>query len=338
MDRIFTNRIFSGIQPTGDVHLGNYLGAIRNWAKMQQDGIETIYCLVDLHAITQWQAPATLRANVLDMASALLACGISAEKSVLFVQSANPHHSELAWIFSTVARIGWLNRMTQFKEKAGKHKENASVGLYTYPVLMAADILVYHANLVPVGDDQLQHLELARDIAQKFNHDYEQDFFPLPEARLQQVATRVMSLRDGNSKMSKSDPSDMTRILLKDDADIIAQKIKKAKTDALPLPDSSDGLEDRAEAKNLLAIYAALDGQTLQGVLDEWAGKNFSDFKPILADKLIAHLAPISQKMNEYASDETEVMNILAKGAQKATTLSTPIMQNIRDIVGLQGF
>ncbi len=331
------DRIFSGIQPTGDVHLGNYLGAIRNWTKMQDDGIETVYCLVDLHAITQWQSPEQLRANVLDMATALLACGISPEKSVLLVQSANPHHSELNWIFSTVGRIGWLNRMTQFKEKAGKHKENASVGLYVYPILMAADILLYHANLVPVGDDQLQHLELARDIAQKFNHDYQkEDFFPLPEATLQAVATRVMSLRDGTSKMSKSDPSDMTRILLKDDADMIAQKIKKAKTDPLALPETVDELEGRAEAKNLLSIYAALNNQTLQNVLSEYAGKNFSDFKPILADNLIAHLAPISEKMKILGNDKTEVERILQQGAEKAMNISTPIITEIREIVGLQ--
>ena len=330
------DRVFSGIQPTGDVHLGNYLGAIRNWVKIQDQHQDTIFCLVDLHAITQWQEPKILRENVLDMAAALLACGISEEKSVLFVQSANRHHAELNWIFSSVARIGWLNRMTQFKEKAGKHKENASVGLYVYPVLMAADILLYHANLVPVGDDQLQHLELTRDIAQKFNHDYQQEFFPVAGALLQKVATRVMSLRDGQHKMSKSDPSEMTRILLKDSDDEIAQKIKKAKSDPLPLPETEAELSERAEAKNLLSIYAALQNKELAQILPEWAGKNFSDFKPMLSDALIAHLAPIREKMNLLNNDKAELENILAKGAEKSITLSTPIIEQTRAIVGLQ--
>ena len=332
------NRIFSGIQPTGNLHLGNYLGAIRNWVQMQnQPETETLFCLVDLHAITIWQEPSQLRNNVLDMASVLLACGIDQKKSILFVQSANPHHSELCWLLASVARIGWLERMTQFKEKTGKHKENASAGLYIYPILMAADILLYHANHVPVGADQTQHLELARDIAQKFNHDYEMlDFFPLPETKLQHIATRVMSLRDGTKKMSKSDISDMSRILLTDNDDVIADKIKRAKTDSEPLPDNLQALDARAEVKNLLSIYSAITDKTLQATIDEWAGKDFARFKPALSAALIDHIAPIRNEIQKIRSDETTLKQILNQGAVQANAISTPILEKVREIMGLE--
>ncbi len=330
------DRIFSGIQPTGNLHLGNYLGAIRNWVQMQNTEQETLFCLVDLHAITTYQNPQKLQQNILDMTATLLACGINPQKSTLFVQSANPHHTELCWLLSSIARMGWLNRMTQFKEKAGKDRENASIGLYIYPILMAADILLYHANIVPVGEDQTQHLELTRDIAQKFNHDYGQEFFPYVRTDLQKIATRIMSLRDGTSKMSKSAPSDMTRIFLSDHADRIAEKIKKAKTDALPLPDNITEFTERAEAKNLMIIYAAISGISFQDAAEKWAGKKFSAFKPALSDLLIAHICPIGAEIKKIQADETNLRQILAKGAEKAQSLSLPIIEQTRKIIGVQ--
>jgi tryptophanyl-tRNA synthetase len=281
------NRIFSGAQPTGNLHLGNYLGAVRNWVRMQKD-YECIYCIVDLHAITLWQDPATLRQATREVGAAYIAAGIDPKTSIIFAQSQNGDHAQLAWILNCVGRLGWLNRMTQFKEKAGKNRENASVGLYTYPVLMAADILAYKATHVPVGEDQKQHLELARDIAQKFNHDYKIDFFPLPEPVIGGPAARIMSLRDGTKKMSKSDPSDYSRINLTDDADTIAQKVRKAKTDPEPLPSEVDGLKARPEAENLVAIYAALMDTTPEEVLRQHGGAQFSGFKAALGDEALA--------------------------------------------------
>jgi tryptophanyl-tRNA synthetase len=272
-------RIFSGIQPTGNLHLGNYLGAIRNWVALQHD-FESIYCVVDLHAITVHQDPADLRKSTREVAASLIAAGISTEQSILFNQSCVPQHAELAWVFNCVTRLGWLNRMTQFKEKAGKNRENASVGLYAYPTLMAADILTYRATHVPVGEDQKQHLELTRDIAQAFNSIYDKDVFPLPEPQIFGSATRVMSLRDGSAKMSKSDPSDNSRINMTDDADMIMQKIRKAKTDPDALPSEMAGLADRPEASNLVGIYAALAECSTDDVLAEFGGRGFGDFKP----------------------------------------------------------
>ena len=266
------DRIFSGVQPTGNLHLGNYLGAVRNWVRLQ-DQFECVFCLVDMHAITLWQDPADLRAHTREVAAAMMAAGVDVEKHILFNQSANPNHAELAWIFNCVARIGWLNRMTQFKDKAGKNRENASVGLYAYPNLMSADILVYKATHVPVGEDQKQHLELARDTAQKFNSDYGKEFFPLPEPLILGAATRVMSLRDGSKKMSKSDESDYSRINMTDDADTIALKFRKAKTDLFPLPDSAEGLAERPEAANLLGIWAALSDTTRDAAIARFAGR-----------------------------------------------------------------
>ena len=289
-------RIFSGVQPTGNLHLGNYLGAIRNWVALQ-DSFESIYCVVDLHAITVAQDPAQLRQSTREVAASLIAAGISPERAIIFNQSQVPQHSQLAWIFSCVARLGWLNRMTQFKEKAGKNRENARVGLYSYPILMAADILAYRATHVPVGEDQKQHLELTRDIAQSFNQAYDVEFFPLPEPQILGSATRVMSLRDGASKMSKSDMSDNSRINLTDDRDQIAQKIRKAKTDPDALPSEEAGLEGRPEAQNLVGIYAALAGSSVGAVLAEFGGKGFGDFKPALADLSVEVLSPIGDNM-----------------------------------------
>jgi tryptophanyl-tRNA synthetase len=284
-------RVFSGVQPTGSLHLGNYLGAIKNFVNLQND-FDCLYCIVDLHAITVWQNPANLRANILDVASAYLACGIDPKKSIIFVQSSVPHHVELSWIFNCISRIGWLNRMTQFKEKAGKNKEKVSAGLYIYPNLMAADILLYLADLVPVGDDQKQHLELTRDIAQKFNNDYSEfggkDFFPIPEPLILDESSRVMSLRDGTKKMSKSETSSMTRIELKDENDLIIKKISKAKTDAFPIPESIDELATRPEVKNLLNIFYSLSEEPILNILNSYTGKQFSDFTKDLSDFLIA--------------------------------------------------
>src|SRR5689334_5090663 len=286
-------RVFSGIQPSGIPTLGNYLGALRNWVKLQDDH-ECIWCVVDLHAITVWQEPEALRRQSLEMTAVLLACGIDPRRHILFLQSAVRAHAQLAWIFNCIARLGWLNRMTQFKDKAGKDRENASAGLYVYPNLMAADIHAYHATRVPVGDDQRQHLELANDIAQKFNHDYGVDFFKTIEPLIMGPAARVMSLRDGTKKMSKSDPSDQSRINLNDDADTIALKIRRAKTDPEPLPNDPEGLAHRPEARNLIGIYAALDNTDHAGVLRAHGGKGFGDFKKSLADLLVAKLSPIA--------------------------------------------
>ena len=328
-------RVFSGIQPTGNLTLGNYLGAIRNWVPLQEK-FDCIYCVVDLHALTVWQEPATLRDATRQVAAALIACGIDADKHILFNQSQNPDHAELAWYFNCVARMGWLNRMTQFKEKAGKNKENASTGLFVYPNLMAADILAYRGTHVPVGEDQKQHLELARDIAIKFNNDWGvEDFFPVLEPLILGEATRVMSLRDGTKKMSKSDPSDMARINLTDDADTIAKKIRKAKTDPENLPTDKDGFKDRPEAQNLVTIYAALTNQTVETALREVGGGQFGAFKQQLADAAVAHLEPITTEMNRLLEDVAEIDRILAKGGERARALSAPILAEVRKTVGL---
>ncbi len=326
-------RVFSGIQPSGVPTLGNYLGAIRNWVPMQ-DQHECLFCVVDMHAITVFQEPAQLLAQTREMAATLLACGLDLAKCTLFVQSHVPAHAELAWIFNCVARLGWLNRMTQFKDKAGKNQEQVSSGLYVYPNLMAADILAYKATSVPVGDDQKQHLELANDIAQKFNHDYGVEFFPRIEPHILGVAARVMSLRDGSKKMSKSDPSDQSRINLNDDADTISNKIKRAKTDPEPLPESAEGLENRPEARNLVGIFAAVTGTLPGDVLREHGGQGFGTFKGILADALIAHLEPIRAKMLGYLEDLPSLDAELRKGAEKAEAIAQPIVTEVKRIVG----
>jgi tryptophanyl-tRNA synthetase len=326
-------RIFSGVQPTGNLHLGNYLGAIRNWVRLQAD-YDCIFCVVDMHAITVWQEPKELRASTREVAASFIASGIDPQRSILFNQSQVPAHAELAWIFNCVARLGWLNRMTQFKEKAGKDRENASAGLYVYPNLMAADILAYKATHVPVGEDQKQHLELARDIAQKFNHDYGVDMFPLVEPMIFGEATRVMSLRDGSRKMSKSEPSDMSRINLTDTPDQIAQKIRKAKTDPAPLPDSLSGLEDRPEAANLLGIYAALDDKTRDEVVALYAGQTFSKFKDALAELAIAKLGPVATEMRRLMADPGEMDRILRAGGARARAIAEPILAEVKDVVG----
>jgi len=331
----FKPRIFSGIQPSGGLTLGNYLGALKRFVEKQDEGIETIYCLVDLHAITTWQEPAKLRHATREMAAGFIAAGIDPERSILFNQSQVPAHAELAWVFNCVARVGWMNRMTQFKDKAGKDKEAASLGLYAYPALMAADILAYHATHVPVGEDQRQHLELTRDIAIKFNHDYGVNFFPVTEPLIEGVAARVMSLRDGTKKMSKSDPSDMARINLTDDADVIAQKLRKARTDAEPLPETLDGLEGRAEARNLVNIYAALANLTPDAVLAEFAGQGFGAFKPRLADLAVASLSPISARMQDLMQDPAEIDRILGRGAERADAIAQPIVAQAFDIIGM---
>ena len=330
------NRIFSGIQPTGNLHLGNYLGAIRNWVALQED-FESIYCVVDLHAITVPQDPAQLRQSTREVTASLLAAGISPERSILFNQSRVPQHAQLAWVFNCVARLGWLNRMTQFKEKAGKNRENATVGLYAYPTLMAADILVYQATHVPVGEDQKQHLELTRDIAQAFNSAYGQDFFPLPEPQIFGSATRVMSLRNGQSKMSKSDESDYSRINMTDDADAIMQKIRKAKTDPEPMPSDPAGLEGRPEAENLVGIYAALADCSVSDVLREFAGRGFGEFKPALAELAVTHLSPMGEKMRQLLETPEEIDHILDEGAARAEAIAAPIMDAVNDIVGFLG-
>ncbi len=327
------NRIFSGIQPTGNLHLGNYLGAIRNWVRLQKD-YECLFCMVDLHAITVRQEPEELRRNTREVAAGLLAAGIDPARNILFVQSTNPNHAELAWVLNCVARLGWLNRMTQFKEKAGKHRENASVGLYVYPNLMAADILAYKATHVPVGEDQKQHLELARDIAQKFNNDYGTDLFPLPEPLILGVATRVMSLRDGSKKMSKSDPSDYSRINLTDGPDAIARKIRKAKTDPEPLPSEPAGLEGRPEAQNLVGIYAALADLSLEAALAEVGGLPFSAFKQKLTDLALAELGPIGEEMQRLLDDPGHIDSVLRAGGERARALSAPVLREVFEAVG----
>ncbi len=332
---VHTPRVFSGIQPSGHLTLGNYLGAIRRFVEMQESGIETIYCMVDLHAITVWQDPDALRHATRELAAGFIASGLDPKKSILFNQSQVSAHAELGWVFNCVARMGWLNRMTQFKDKAGKNREAASVGLFAYPNLMAADILVYHATHVPVGEDQKQHLELTRDIAEKFNHDYKVDWFPITEPVIEGAATRVMSLRDGTKKMSKSDPSEMSRINLTDDADTIAKKIRKAKTDPEPLPDSLDGLEGRPEARNLVNIYAGLSGRTPDDVIAEFAGAQFGQFKPKLADLAVSVLSPINEEMNRLMADVAEIDRILGDGADRAAAIANPILERTFDIIGM---
>ena len=331
----FPQRVFSGIQPSGGLTLGNYLGALKRFAQAQDAGIETIYCIVDLHAITVWQDPEKLRRATRELACGFIASGIDPARSILFNQSQVSAHAELGWVFNCVARMGWLNRMTQFKDKAGKHAENASVGLFCYPDLMAADILAYHATHVPVGDDQKQHLELTRDIALKFNHDFGVEFFPIVEPVIEGAATRVMSLRDGTKKMSKSDPSDQSRINLTDDADTIAKKLRKAKTDPEPLPETAEGLKDRPEARNLVNIYAALSDQTVDQVMAEVGGQQFGTFKPRLADLAVAKLSPISAEMSRLMQDPAEIDRILGQGAARADAIARPIVQKTYDIVGM---
>ncbi len=329
-------RVFSGIQPSGIPTLGNYLGAIRNWVRLQDDH-ECLWCVVDLHAITVWQDPAALRQQSLEMSAVLLACGVDPAKHILFLQSGVRAHAQLAWIFNCVARLGWLNRMTQFKEKAGKDRENASSGLYVYPNLMAADIHAYHATRVPVGDDQRQHLELANDIAQKFNHDYGVDFFPNIEPVILGPAARVMSLRDGTKKMSKSDPSDQSRINLNDDADTIALKIRRAKTDPMPLPSDVNELADRPEARNLVGIYAALTDTDHAAVLRDHGGQGFGPFKSALTDLLVEKLAPISARTNEILGDESGLIDVLRSGAERAAAIAEPIVAEAERLVGFVG-
>ncbi|WP_187428944.1 Tryptophan--tRNA ligase [Roseobacter fucihabitans] len=331
----FTPRVFSGIQPSGGLTLGNYLGAIKRFVQMQEEGIETVYCMVDLHAITVWQDPADLRRNTRELAAGFIASGISPEKSILINQSQVPEHAQLGWIFSCVARMGWMQRMTQFKDKAGKNAQNVSLGLFGYPALMAADILVYHATHVPVGEDQKQHLELTRDIAAKFNHDYGVDFFPITEPVIEGAATRVMSLRDGSKKMSKSDPSDASRINMTDDADTIAKKIRKAKTDRDALPSEAAGLAGRPEAQNLVNIYAALSDQSVDQVLQEVGGQQFGAFKPLLAELAVAKLSPISAEMARLMADPGEIDRILAHGAGQAREITVPILEKTYDIMGM---
>jgi tryptophanyl-tRNA synthetase len=326
--------VLSGVQPSGALHLGNYLGALVKFARMQHE-MECLFCVVDLHAITVWQDPAQLTAQTREIAAAYLAAGVDPAKAAIFPQSAVREHTELAWILQCVARLGWLDRMTQFKEKAGKHKERESVGLYTYPVLQAADILVYKATHVPVGEDQRQHLELTRDIAAKFNHDFDAPgYFPLPEALTQGPGARIMSLRDGAQKMSKSDPSDNSRINLTDDADTIGQKIRKARTDADPLPETAAGLEGRAEAKNLVGIYAALSGTTEAQVLAEYAGQGFGAFKPKLADLAVSVMGPIGGEMRRLLGDPAEIDRILGAGAERARTIAAPTLAEVKKLVG----
>jgi len=328
------DRIFSGVQPAGNLHLGNYLGAIRNFVDLQNK-YECIYCVVDLHAITVWQEPKQLASNTREVTASFLAAGINPERSIIFNQSQVLAHAQLAWIFNCVARLGWLNRMTQFKEKAGKQRENASVGLFAYPNLMAADILTYKANHVPVGEDQKQHLELTRDIAQKFNNDFGVEFFPEVEPLIIGEATRVMSLRDGSKKMSKSDLSDQSRITFTDTEDEISRKIRRAKTDPEVLPMDISGLKSRPEAANLVGIFAALSGQTSSEVLKDFGGRGFGDFKPALADLAIEKLAPISGEMRRLLADPGHIDAVLADGAERARAIADPILAEITEIVGL---
>ena len=330
-------RIFSGIQPTGNLHLGNYLGAIKNWVNLQRD-IPSIFSIVDLHAITVPQDPIKLRDSTHEVTAAIIASGVDVKKSILFNQSSVKEHTELAWIFNCVCRIGWLNRMTQFKEKAGKNREKATVGLYGYPVLMAADILLYKATHVPVGEDQKQHIELARDIASAFNSMFtkenEEDFFSLPEPQILGSATRVMSLRDGTKKMSKSDASDASRINLTDTKEQISNKIKKAKTDPNPLPETLDELKSRPEALNLLNIYAALSSQTISITLDQVSGKGFSHFKPLLIELAVETLSPISSEMRVLLKDTKEIDKILKIGEEKAKNIAEPVLKKVKNLVG----
>lgn len=341
-----SNRVFSGVQPTGNLHLGNYLGAIRNFVALQESH-ECIYCVVDLHATTQalsvWGGPEQLAKNTREVTAAYLAAGIDPKKHIVFNQSQVAEHAELAWLFNCVARMGWLNRMTQFKEKAGKDREKASVGLFAYPTLMAADILAYRATHVPVGDDQKQHLELTRDIAAKFNNDFAdsiaarghgETYFPMTEPIIEGPATRIMSLRDGTKKMSKSDPSDLSRIVMTDDADVIAKKIRKAKTDPAPISETVDALKERPEADNLIGIYAALAATTKESVLKEFGGKEFSVFKPALADLAVEKLSPISAEMTRYLDDPASVDQVLRDGADRAREIASQTISEVKDIFG----
>src|SRR4051794_30016816 len=339
----FKERVFSGVQPTGNLHLGNYLGAITRFVALQQS-YECIYCVVDMHAITVWQDPRELADQTREVTAAFIAAGIDPKKHIVFNQSQVAAHAELAWVFNCVARLGWLNRMTQFKEKAGKDRENASIGLYDYPVLMAADILAYRATHVPVGEDQKQHLELCRDIAQKFNNDFAESirargfgdaYFPLTEPIIQGPATRVMSLRDGTKKMSKSDASDNSRVNLTDDADTIAQKIRRAKTDPEPLPSEEAGLQHRPEADNLVGIYAALADKPKADVLREFGGGQFSTFKPALSDLSVAKLSPVAAEMKRLTQDPAYIDSVLAQGAVRAEVIAAETMHAVKDIVGL---
>jgi len=329
-------KIFSGVQPTGNLHLGNYLGAIKNFVELNNDDKnKCIFCVVDLHAITVYQNPELLKNNIYETVATFLASGIDPKKSIIFNQSRVSAHSETAWILSCVARMGWLNRMTQFKEKAGKDKEKASIGLYSYPVLMAADILLYDATHVPVGDDQKQHLELCRDIAQRFNNDYKvENFFMVPEPLIQKQFSRIMSLKDGLKKMSKSEPSDLSRINLTDNKDDIINKIKKAKTDSLPMPSTIDGLDDRAEAKNLLGIYSSLSGMTLEKSILEFSGKNFSEFKNSLAEILIDKIIPISVEIKKLLEDKKYLEQILSEGHKRANDIASNKLKKIHELVG----
>jgi len=328
------NRIFSGVQPTGNLHLGNYLGAIRNWVKLQKD-YDCIFCIVDLHALTLPQNPDELRKHTREVTAAYVAAGIDPDACTIFNQSTVPGHSELAWLLGTLTPLGWLNRMTQFKEKAGKQKDNAGLGLYAYPVLMAADILLYKATHVPVGEDQKQHLELARDIAGAFNRRFETEYFPLPEPQILGEATRVMSLRDGSKKMSKSDESDYSRLNMTDDADTIAQKVRKARTDPEPLPSEVEGLEGRPEADNLVTIFATLAGRSRADVLGEFGGKLFSEFKGALVDLAVATLGPIGAEMRRLTADTAYVDAILKRGAERAGEIGARHMNEVKDIMGL---
>ena len=330
------NKIFSGVQPTGNLHLGNYLGAIKNFVDLNNDvDNDCIFCVVDLHAITVKQDPKELKNNIRETVATFIASGIDPKKSIIFNQSGVAAHSEGAWILSCVARMGWLNRMTQFKEKAGKDKEKASVGLYSYPVLMAADILLYDATHVPVGDDQKQHLELCRDIAQKFNNDFDQDnFLQVPEPLIQKEFSRIMSLKDGSKKMSKSELSDLSRINLTDDRDAIVNKIKKAKTDPLPMPSSVEELNERLEARNLLGIYSSLNNSTLQNTVENFSGKNFSEFKNQLSDLLVKKIEPISLEIKKLLNDQPYLDKILLEGVEKANLIASKKIDRIKEILG----
>jgi tryptophanyl-tRNA synthetase len=328
------NRILSGVQPTGNFHLGNYLGALRNWVKLQHD-FDCLFCIVDLHALTLPQDPQELRATTREVASAYIAAGIDPERNIIFNQSQVPGHTQLSWLFSCLTPLGWLNRMTQFKEKAGKQRENAGLGLYAYPVLMAADILLYRGTHVPVGEDQKQHLELARDIAGAFNRRYEREFFPLPEPLIFGAATRVMSLRDGTKKMSKSDTSDYSRINMTDDADTVAQKIRKAKTDPDRMPDATAALDGRPEAANLLGIYAALTDATLEATVARFAGQEFSAFKAALVEVSVATLGRIGGEMKRLTGDPGYIDGVLRRGAERARAIADPILREVEDITGL---
>lgn len=327
------DRIFSGAQPTGNLHLGNYLGAIRNWVKLQ-DSFECIYCVVDMHAITLWKEPADLIKNVREVTACMLAAGIDPKRHILFNQSRVPAHAEMAWVLNCVARMGWMSRMTQFKDKAGKNRENASLGLFAYPSLMAADILVYKATHVPVGEDQKQHLELTRDIAAKFNNDYKTNLLPLPEPVISPTLRRVMSLRDATKKMSKSDPSDYSRINMSDDADTIALKIRKAKTDPMPLPETMEGFEGRPEALNLVNIYAGILDISTEEALKQVGGKDFATFKKELSDIIVSILAPITEEMRKISADIPYIDSVLKDGAQRANAIAQPILEEVYDTIG----